>query len=96
MTGAPETFAMYCKNSFDRLWREGADNGRVLCLALHPYAVGQPHFAQAFRDVLQHITSHDEVWLTTADEIAEYYLANCYDEQLAFARSLQPSRTMTP
>jgi len=92
MTGAPETFAMHCKNSFDRLWREGRDSGRVMCLALHPYAVGQPHFAQAFRGVLKYITSHDEVWLTTADEIAEYYLANCYDEQLDYARSLQVSR----
>ncbi len=32
--------------------------------------------------------SHDGVWQTTADEIAEYYIANYYDQAVAHARNL--------
>ena len=32
--------------------------------------------------------SHDGVWQTTADEIAEYYIANCYDQAVAHAQRL--------
>jgi hypothetical protein len=59
-----------------------------MCIALHPYMIGQPHYAKALRDVLAYISKFDEVWLTTADDIAEYYYAHCYDEQLSYAESL--------
>ena len=29
---------------------------------------------------LRYILGHDGVWATTADDIAEYYLANYYDQ----------------
>ena len=29
---------------------------------------------------LRYILGHDGVWATTADDIAEYYLANFYDQ----------------
>jgi hypothetical protein len=32
--------------------------------------------------------SHDGVWQTTADEIAEYYIANYYDQAVAHAARL--------
>ena len=35
---------------------------------------------------LHHV--HDGVWQTTADEIAEYYIANYYDEAVAHAQQL--------
>jgi hypothetical protein len=28
----------------------------------------------------RYILGHDDVWTTTADDIAEYYIANCYDQ----------------
>jgi hypothetical protein len=31
---------------------------------------------------LRYILGHDGVWNTTADDIAEYYIANHYDEVL--------------
>ena len=30
------------KAQFDRLYMEGADNGQVMCLPLHPYLIGVP------------------------------------------------------
>ncbi len=35
---------------------------------------------------LGYIMSHEGVWQTTADEIAEYYIANYYDEAVARAQ----------
>ena len=36
-------FARICKDQFDRLYEEGAESGRVMCIALHPFLIGQPH-----------------------------------------------------
>ena len=35
--------------------------------------------------------SHEGVWQTTADEIAEYYIANHYDEVVAHSRQYRPT-----
>ena len=43
--------------------------------------------------ILEHIMGHDGVWQATTDEIADYYLANCYDEAVEYARSLRMLET---
>jgi peptidoglycan/xylan/chitin deacetylase (PgdA/CDA1 family) len=83
-----EYFARICKDQFDQLYREGAESGRVMCIALHPYLIGQPHRVKYLDELLTYIMSHDGVWQTTADEIAEYYIANYYDEAVAHAQRL--------
>jgi peptidoglycan/xylan/chitin deacetylase (PgdA/CDA1 family) len=80
-------FSRICKAQFDQLYREGADSGRVMCIALHPYLLGQPHRVRFLDQVLGYIMSHDGVWQTTADEIAEYYIANYYDQAVAHAET---------
>ena len=69
-------FARICKDQFDRLYEEGAESGRVMCIALHPFLIGQPHRVKYLDDILNYIMKHDGVWQTTADEIADYYIAN--------------------
>lgn len=83
-------FARICKAQFDQLYLEGAESGRVMCIALHPYLIGQPHRIQYLDEVLKYIMSHDGVWQTTADEIAEYYIANYYDQMVAHTAPRQP------
>ena len=78
-----EYFARICKAQFDQLYAEGAESGRVMCIALHPYLIGQPHRVKYLDEILGYIMSHDGVWQTTADEIAEHYIANHYDEAVA-------------
>ncbi len=73
-------FQQMIKDQFDTLYREGAENGRVMCLALHPHNIGRPNAAKHLDEVLRYILGHDGVWATTADDIAECYLANYYDE----------------
>ena len=81
-------FARICKAQFDQLYREGTESGRVMCIGLHPYLIGQPHMIKYLDEILAYVKSHDGVWLTTADEIAEYYIANCYDDAVAHAEAL--------
>jgi peptidoglycan/xylan/chitin deacetylase (PgdA/CDA1 family) len=75
-----DQWAAMVKASFDQLYEEGQDNGMVLCMPLHPFVVGQPHRIAALHDVLRHVTSHADVWLATASEIADWYLQHHYDE----------------
>ena len=76
-------FLRVCKDQFDVLYEEGAESGRVMCLALHPFLVGQPHRIRYLDEALGYILSHEGVWAATADEIAEYYIANYYDQVMA-------------
>jgi peptidoglycan/xylan/chitin deacetylase (PgdA/CDA1 family) len=81
-------FARICKAQFDQLYKEGAESGRVMCIALHPFLIGQPHRIKYLDEILSHIMSHDGVWQTTADEIADYYIENHYDDAVAHAAKL--------
>jgi peptidoglycan/xylan/chitin deacetylase (PgdA/CDA1 family) len=63
------------KASFDVLHREGATQARVMCIALHPFIIGQPNKIDALRGALTHITSHDKVWLATGSEIIDAFKA---------------------
>lgn len=80
-----EYFVRICKAQFDQLYKEGAESGRVMCIALHPYLTGQPHRIKYLDEILRYIMAHDGVWQTTADEIAEYYIAHYYDQAVAHA-----------
>jgi peptidoglycan/xylan/chitin deacetylase (PgdA/CDA1 family) len=79
----PRRYADMLKANFDQLYQEGADSGTVMCIPLHAFAVGQPHRIDALAEALEYITGHDDVWVTTGREIAEYYLENYYDEAAA-------------
>jgi peptidoglycan/xylan/chitin deacetylase (PgdA/CDA1 family) len=85
-------FAEICKRQFDVLYEEGAESGRVMCIALHPYLIGQPHRLKYLAEALAYITGHDGVWLATGDEIAEHYLLHHHDAELA---RLNPSHRRT-
>jgi peptidoglycan/xylan/chitin deacetylase (PgdA/CDA1 family) len=86
-----DDFLHMSQDQFDTLYREGADNGRVRYLALHPPNIGRPNAAAYLDEALRYILGHDGVWPTTADDIAEYYLANYYDQVAAWiaARTAQ-------
>ncbi len=76
---SPRRYAEMLKANFDQLYEEGAESGTVMCIPLHPYAVGRPHRIDAFEEALAYITGHDDVWVTTGREIAEHYYEHHYD-----------------
>ena len=72
------------KDQFDVLYEEGAESGKVMCVALHPYLTLEsrtvPSTSMRPCDTSNLTTS---VWYTTADDIAEYYMKNYYDQVVA-------------
>jgi len=66
---------MICRQ-FDVLYREGAQSGRVMAIALHPYITGVPHRIGALDKALEYISKHDKVWKATGAEIARHYAAH--------------------
>ena len=82
-------FVRVCTAQFDQLYEEGAESGRVMCLALHPCWTGQPHRIRYLDEVLDYIMSHDGVWQATADDIADHFMANYYDAVSAHIAQLR-------
>jgi allantoinase len=64
--------------------------GRVMCLSLHPHNIGRPNAAKHLDEALRYILGHDGVWATTADDIAEYYLSNYYDQVKSWIAEPKP------
>jgi peptidoglycan/xylan/chitin deacetylase (PgdA/CDA1 family) len=69
-------YAAQSRDAFDTLYAEG---GQVMCLALHPYMMGQPHRIAHLAGLLEYIMGHNDVWMATGEEIADWYLAECPD-----------------
>jgi peptidoglycan/xylan/chitin deacetylase (PgdA/CDA1 family) len=61
------------KETFETLYREGATNGRLLVLHLHPWLIGQPFRIGCLDEALSHIMNHQGVWAATGAEIIDWY-----------------------
>lgn len=70
---APE-FEEMIRRQFDTLYREGAQSGRVMAIALHPYVIGVPHRIGVLDSALAYISGHEGVWFATGEEIVAHYL----------------------
>ena len=70
-------------DQFDTLYAEGAESGRVMCVGLHAYVFGHPHRIEYLDRTLDRLLSHEHVWATTGEAIADHYFAHCYDDELA-------------
>lgn len=69
-----EEFESVLKRQFDCLYAEGAESGRVMAIALHPFISGVPYRIGAIDAALDYICSHDGVWLATGEEIIRAYI----------------------
>jgi peptidoglycan/xylan/chitin deacetylase (PgdA/CDA1 family) len=71
-----ETFGRMICDQFDVLYEDGAKTGRVMAICLHPFLIGHPYRSKYFAQALAHITSRQDVWLTTGGEITDWYVQN--------------------
>jgi len=71
-----ETFGRMICDQFDVLYEDGAKTGRVMAICLHPFLIGHPYRSKYFAQALAHITSRQDVWLTTGGEIRDWYVQN--------------------
>lgn len=63
-------------DQFDVLYAEGETIARVMPICLHTFLVGQPFRAKHLKRALEYIAGHSDVWLTTGDEVNDWYRAN--------------------
>ena len=68
-----QAFARKIRDEFDTLHAEGAEHGRVMNIAVHPFIMGQPHRIDALSDALAYILGHDGVWCATGSQIVDWY-----------------------
>lgn len=71
-----EQFEAMMRRQFDTLYREGAESGRVMAIALHPFVIGFPDRIWALESALDYIARHEGVWFATGEEIVDAYLAS--------------------
>ena len=70
----PEVFTKMMIDTFNVLYSESAESGRVMPLSLHPYITGVPHRIDSLDKGLEYICRHEDVWFATGSEIVEHFL----------------------
>jgi peptidoglycan/xylan/chitin deacetylase (PgdA/CDA1 family) len=69
-----DQFFAYLKDTFDVLWREGAEGApKMFSVGLHCRLVGRPGRAAALERFLDYVLSHDKVWVTRRIDIADHW-----------------------
>jgi peptidoglycan/xylan/chitin deacetylase (PgdA/CDA1 family) len=62
------------KDSFDCLYQEAQENGaRILTFGIHPYISGVPHRIKYLREMLQYLSSHDDVVFWNGSQIYNWF-----------------------
>ncbi len=72
---SPRDFQNMIIDTFNVLYRESAEGGRVMPLSLHPYITGVPHRIDYLDRALEYICRHSDVWMATGSEIVDHFLS---------------------
>lgn len=64
----------YWRDSFDMLYAEGAEAPKMLNIGLHCRVVGRPGRTIALIRFLDHVLSHDKVWVCRRIDLAKHWL----------------------
>ncbi|MBN9436072.1 MAG: allantoinase PuuE [Bosea sp.] len=65
----------YLRDTFDMLYREGAQAPKMMSVGLHLRLVGHPGRAAGLERFLDHVASHPDVWVCRRADIARHWLA---------------------
>ena len=68
-------FFEYLRDAFDVLYAEGAERPRMMQIGLHNRLVGRPGRIGHLRQFLDHVLSHDRVWLPRGIDIANHWIS---------------------
>ena len=68
-----EAFGDMIVDQFDVLYEEGATTARCMPICLHTFHVGQPNKFKHLKRAFEYIAGHDDVLLTTGDDINDWY-----------------------
>ena len=85
-----DRFAQSLKDGFDAMYRDGASNGRLMSINLHPWLIGQPFRIGYLEEALGYVMGHERSGLglgqklstgtaTTSRSSPRYSRARCLD-----------------
>lgn len=69
-----DDFAGYVIDAFEWLWREGAEQPRMMSIGLHLRMLARPARMWALERILQHMRHRGQVWIARRDAIARHWL----------------------
>ena len=69
-----EQFYQYLRDSFDVLYAEGEQAPKMMSVGLHCRLVGRPGRFRALQRFLDHVQSHDRVWVCRRLDIAQHWI----------------------
>ncbi len=67
-------FLIYLKDTFDVLHEEAQISPKMMSVGLHCRVIGRPGRIVALKNFLEYIKKFDDVWATTREEIARYWM----------------------
>jgi peptidoglycan/xylan/chitin deacetylase (PgdA/CDA1 family) len=84
-----DPFFQYMKDTFDALYAEGDPNGddspKMMSIGMHCRLLGRPGRITALQRFLDHIATHDQVWVCRRVDIARHWKqAHPFDPATAF------------
>jgi peptidoglycan/xylan/chitin deacetylase (PgdA/CDA1 family) len=68
-----DDFYAYLRDSFDTLYAEGEASQKMLSIGMHCRLLGRPGRFTALRRFLDHVQSHDRVWICRRIDIARHW-----------------------
>jgi peptidoglycan/xylan/chitin deacetylase (PgdA/CDA1 family) len=71
-----EEFLRFALDHFEALFEDGKRYGLVMCVALHPFVIGQPHRIDSLRRLLEVVCSRAGCWMATGSQICDWYEAH--------------------
>ena len=72
---SPQQWLDYAVETFEQLYKEGADQPGVMNLGLHLRIIGRPGRIGALERFMQHVASRRDVWVTSRLAIARRFAA---------------------
>jgi allantoinase len=80
-----DEFFSYLRDAFDVHYAEGAEHPSMMSIGMHCRLLGRPGRMRALQRFLDHVQSHDRVWLCRRIDIARHWQAqHPFDAKTAF------------
>lgn len=68
-----EDMLIHLKSAFDAYYREASKRQLLFNFGTHPFVSGRPDTAYVFAQFLEYILHHEDLWITTYNEIAKWW-----------------------
>lgn len=68
-----DDFFTYARDGFDLLYREGAQQPKMMSVGLHMRITGHPSRAVGLERFLDHVMAHQDVWVCKREDIARHW-----------------------